>query len=524
MATDTGRWIGQYQVIREIGRGAEGIVYQARDPAIGRAVAIKELPLSKLSPDEVPEARQRFVREAQAVGNLRHENIVTLYQFIEQTDSLFLVMEFVPGGSLQARMIGTTDEALGIIRQVAAALDHAHSNGIVHRDIKPGNILVSSNPVNNRPVMKVADFGIARFLSRTMTMTGVSLGTPAYMAPEQIQGSSKVDAKADQFSLGVLAYELLSRRLPFIASNYQALMFQIVNGEPASLLEANPSLPPEVEFVIRRALAKNPDQRFASCGEFAAALEQALAPPAPPTIRTVRPKRGVNKGALTVVGALLVVATALYFLWPGLDRGSTEPGRLEVGRVNSPAANRPGFADLKTGNDPENRTAEKGTEPSAGEKSPKEPARPVSDVGAKSREEVWRAIQDWNSSVLAGDVRRYRESYADRLTRFYGHADAPVEEAVQMMADEIRKYPVRELTVSNPSFQLASDGVQVDYDKAYRFSGSGVRLNQGEVKATLRLTQTEAGTWKITAEFDREICWSTQMRDPAMQSPPGSCR
>ena len=161
--------------------------------------SVKELRLSKLPPDEIPEARQRFVRQAQAVGNLRHENIVTLYQFIEQKESLYLVMEFIPGGSLQPKLVGTTEEALAIVRQVAAALDHAHANGIVHRDIKPGNILVSSDPKSNRAVMKVADFGIARFLSQTMTRTGVSMGTPAYMAPEQIKGS-KVDAKADQFS------------------------------------------------------------------------------------------------------------------------------------------------------------------------------------------------------------------------------------------------------------------------------------------------------------------------------------
>ncbi len=147
-----------------------------------------------------------------------------------------------------------------------------------------------------------------------------------------------------------------------------------------------------------------------------------------------------------------------------------------------------------------------------------------SEVGTKSREDIWKALQNWKSSILLRDVGRYRESYAGRLTRFYGHADVPIAEVVQMMVDEIKEYPTRELTLSNPSFQRVNEGVQVEYDKAFRFSGPGVKLNQGEVKATQRLRQTDAGTWIITAEFDREICWSTRMRDPLMQSPPGTCR
>jgi serine/threonine protein kinase len=297
------RRIGQYQVFEEIGRGASGVVYRALDPAIGRQVAIKELSLSKLSPEEIPEARQRFIREAQAVGNLRHENVVTLYQFIEENDSLYLVMELLPGGSLKTKT-QNKEEALGIIRQIASALDCAHASGIVHRDIKPGNILVSSERINNAPLVKVTDFGIARLSTRTMTLDGTALGTPAYMAPEQINGQ-KVDAKADQFSLAVLAYELLAHRSPFSAPNYQALMYQIVNAEPSPLVEA-----PEFDGVIRRALSKKPEQRFPTCGDFADALLFE-----PPTMRTVIPKRGVNKPLLGIVGVMLV-AGAVYFELP----------------------------------------------------------------------------------------------------------------------------------------------------------------------------------------------------------------
>ncbi|HWE51693.1 MAG TPA: bifunctional serine/threonine-protein kinase/formylglycine-generating enzyme family protein [Bryobacteraceae bacterium] len=306
------RRIGQYQVFEEIGRGAAGVVYRALDPAIGRQVAIKELRLSQLAPDEVAEARHRFIREAQAVGNLRHENIVTLYQFIEENDSLYLVMELLPGGSLSRLMKAgtlTTDAALDVIGQIASALDRAHANGIVHRDIKPGNILVSSESHKNAPLVKVTDFGIARLSTHPMTLDGTSLGTPAYMAPEQIQGL-RVDAKADQFSLAILAYELLAHRPPFSAASHQSLMYQIVNADPAPLVEV-----PNIDPVIRRALAKDPGQRFPTCGDFA----EALQPLDFPTIKTVAPKRRSLKPIVFGLGALAVAALAagLYLTRPG---------------------------------------------------------------------------------------------------------------------------------------------------------------------------------------------------------------
>jgi TonB family protein len=325
--TNTLRNIGPYLVYEELGRGAGGVVYRALDPRIGRDLAIKELTISRLGPDEIEEARQRFVREARAVGNLRHDNVVMLYQFLEEKDSLYLVMEFVAGGSLHAFIKRggplSVEAALGIIRQVAAALDHAHALGIVHRDIKPGNILISAAGAGV-PLVKVADFGIARISSEQMTMPGISFGTPAYMAPEQINGSV-VDAKADQFSLGVVAYELLARRRPFAGANDQGLVYQILNAEPAPVAEGNPELPGGVDRVLRRALSKNPAQRFESCGAFAAALEEVLlgapeatrksvAAVAAPRIPVVKKRSG--RGALLgglIAALLLAGGLGLYF-------------------------------------------------------------------------------------------------------------------------------------------------------------------------------------------------------------------
>ena len=149
---------------------------------------------------------------------------------------------------------------------------------------------------------------------------------------------------------------------------------------------------------------------------------------------------------------------------------------------------------------------------------------PGSFADTKSRNEVWSAVETWSSYIRSGDVGQYRDCYSDRLTRFYNHTNVSSDEAEQMILGQMKKYSIRELTVSNPSFQDVGEGsLQVDYDKEYRFSGAGVRVNQGKVKASQVLKRAEAGTWKITAEFDREICWSTQMRDPARQSPPGTC-
>jgi len=269
------RYIGPYQVLDELGRGGMGVVYQAFDPAIGRPVAIKIIQTSAfVLTDEISEAIARLKREAAAAGRLSHPNIVTVYELGEWEDFQYIAMELVPGQSLEELLSHgrefSAPESAEIIQQIAAAVDHAGANGIIHRDIKPGNILVRPDGV-----IKVADFGIARIESQSITRTGMSLGTPAYMAPEQIKGE-KVGVRADQYSLAVVAYRLLGGQLPFVASDDYALFFKILNTDPAPLFEVNPDITVEADRVIRRALNKDPEHRFDTCRDFSAMLDAAL--------------------------------------------------------------------------------------------------------------------------------------------------------------------------------------------------------------------------------------------------------
>jgi formylglycine-generating enzyme required for sulfatase activity len=278
----TPRQIGPYQIVEELGRGGMGVVYRAFDPAIGRPLAIKLLNMPHLAADAMAEMRQRFAREAAAAGRLSHPGIVTLYQFGQDGDSQYLAMELVPGGSLEGLIREgrgwPAREAFRVLRQIAEALDYAHAQGVVHRDIKPANVLVRSDSR-----VQVTDFGIARIAEETKTRTGMAMGTPSYMAPEQIHGG-KVDGRADQFSLAVVAFRLLTGRVPFGAATEYAVLYRIVNGEPDST-----GLPQSVDTVLRRALAKDPEARFATCSAFVTALEAVvMAPDAEPTAEITR--------------------------------------------------------------------------------------------------------------------------------------------------------------------------------------------------------------------------------------------
>jgi len=267
--------LGRYQIERELGKGAMGVVYGGKDPKIGRVVAIKTMALSEeFEADELKEAKERFFREAETAGRLAHPNIVTIYDAGEEHDLCYIAMEFLKGKDL----VGNTknpnllppEKVLSIVERVADALGYAHTMGIVHRDIKPANIMYEPQG----DTVKVTDFGIARITDSSRTKTGMVLGTPSYMSPEQL-GGKRIDGRSDLFSLGVTLYQMLTGKLPFEAESMTQLMFAIANNPHAPIRTVNASLPPWVDAVIDRAMAKDFEKRFQTGIEFAEAIRTA---------------------------------------------------------------------------------------------------------------------------------------------------------------------------------------------------------------------------------------------------------
>jgi serine/threonine-protein kinase len=288
--------IGRYQVLGEIGRGAMGVVYRAQDPAIGRVIAIKTIRLADLTDEgERDRLRDRLFREAQSAGILSHPNIVTIYDIAEENGMAFIFMEFVEGAPLEKLLTdGAPDNeaVLGILRQTAGALDYAHKKGIVHRDIKPANIMVHEDGQ-----AKITDFGVAKINSQQMTQSGTLMGTPNYMPPEQVQGLP-VDGRSDQFSLGVVAYEVLTGEKPFTGEYLPTLLYKIVREDAAAVQLLNPTLDPQVDAVLRKAMAKNPENRYLTCAQFVHELAAVLA-----MSRGWRPlHRGTSQSMPTVSG------------------------------------------------------------------------------------------------------------------------------------------------------------------------------------------------------------------------------
>ena len=258
--------LGRYQVTGILGKGAMGQVYKGTDPAINRPVALKTIRLDFVSdPKEMAELKERLFREAQAVGKLSHPNIVTIYDVGSEGDLQYIAMEYLEGQTLEQmikRKVKFNYRIIAqIIVQICAALEYAHKQGIVHRDIKPANIMIRSDYR-----VKVMDYGIARIDSNSMTKTGIAMGTPNYISPEQLKGQT-VDNKADIFSLGVVMYEMLLGKRPFKGENITSLIYSIINKEPERPSEVNPQVPLLFDHIVARALKKDPKDRYQGASE-----------------------------------------------------------------------------------------------------------------------------------------------------------------------------------------------------------------------------------------------------------------
>jgi serine/threonine-protein kinase len=372
--------IGRYEVVTELGRGSMGAVYKARDPQIGRTVAIKIILTANLSAEALDQYKQRFIREAQAAGQMSHPGIVTIHDIAEDASGQpFLVMEFIEGIALDRLLLPGAERlplerCLDIGIQVAEALEYAHRRGVIHRDIKPANILLT-----NDGRAKIADFGIAKLAGVQLTQTGQMMGTPAFMSPEQFSGDA-VDARSDLFSLGAMLYWMVTGEKPFGGESLTVVSFRVVYTEPIPASRANPALPSELDAVFSRCMAKNPSHRYASCRELMDDLKavkegraiktQPVPVPAPmdQTVATVAPlasgvraplstlpasaeatKQGVpvagvpveveplsfwaaHKRKLIVLALLLLLVFAGYWLWPS---GTSE--ELQTDTVEEPA-------------------------------------------------------------------------------------------------------------------------------------------------------------------------------------------
>src|SRR5688572_19795532 len=266
---------GRYKVKGVIGKGAMGVIYLAEDPVIGRQLAIKVIQLNPgISTAEIENLQVRFEREFRSAGTLSHPNIVTVHDVGKEGNTPFIAMEYVEGKTLEhvinEQRVLSFEEAADMVGQICDGLDFAHQHGVVHRDVKPANILLDRN---GRP--KITDFGVAKLTESGMTHTGTMVGTPWYMSPEQVVGE-QVTGAADQFSVAVMTYQLLTRERPFTGERSSTVLYKIVHEEPVRPHLLNPKLMDQLDDVLMRAFSKNPTDRFPTCNEFATELRAAL--------------------------------------------------------------------------------------------------------------------------------------------------------------------------------------------------------------------------------------------------------
>lgn len=350
------RKLGRYELIRVLGKGAMGVVYEGRDPNLDRRVAIKTVKVENLSEEAAAEYEHRFRTEARSAARLQHPNIVSVYDSDRDGNIAFLVMEYIQGDDLKHYLDRgvrySLEQSLKMIRDLLSALDYAHKQGIVHRDIKPANLLIEPGGR-----VKLTDFGVARIQdSGEATRTqGSMVGTLKYMSPEQVQGQ-KIDSRADLFSVGVVLYQLLTDRRPFDGDNDFSIIHQIIGHNPPPPSSTNSKLPAAIDAVVARALAKNRDDRFASARDFAVALQSAIrraedqtvVPPADPHRKRDATNTGSRAGAQTTptspsIATIGSVTQELELVYWKDVKDSTDPEELQLFLDKFPAGI---YADL----------------------------------------------------------------------------------------------------------------------------------------------------------------------------------
>jgi serine/threonine-protein kinase len=332
--------LGRYEIVEDLGRGAMGVVYRARDPLIDRTVAIKTIACTGLSRDEVETFERRFFREAQSAGRLNHPNIVTIHEVGRDGDLAFIVMEFLEGNSLRSildsGLVLTEAQVVNIAAQVADGLAFAHANGVVHRDIKPANIVVLANGT-----VKIADFGVALMPTGSATLEGSVFGSPKYMSPEQVAGKT-VDGRSDIFALGAVLYEMLTGVPPFQGDDLAAILHAVLHTNPPPPSARRRNLHPGFDRVVARAMAKDPVERYQTADEMTADLAACGQDEAEPRTRAdhlpaasheeAQPGRSGRARKVGTIAAIAGIAAALvvaFAVWPRPDKKAA-PARAAV--------------------------------------------------------------------------------------------------------------------------------------------------------------------------------------------------